>query len=106
VPGCSPSAPAAAACGQAATGDVEAAERTARVAIVEYDRFPRALSARTQLLLGQLQRRQRQKDTATETLKQAFAAFEDVGTPLWADRARAELARTKRRPAPRRAHSP
>ena len=61
---------------QAATGDVEPAERTARVAIVEYDRFPRALTARTQLLLGQLQRRQRQKDTATETLKQAFAAFE------------------------------
>ena len=55
-------------------------------------RFERA---RTQLLLGALQRRQRQKGTATETLKQALAAFEDIGTPLWADRARAELARTK-----------
>ena len=47
-------------------------------------RFERA---RTQLLLGQLQRRQRQKDSATETLKHALAAFEEVGTPLWADRA-------------------
>ena len=28
-------------------------------------------------------------------MKQALAAFEDIGTPLWADRARAELARTK-----------
>ena len=83
-------------------GDVEAAERMARQAMVEHDRIPmRFERARTQLLLGQLQRRQRQKDTATETLKQALAAFEDIGTPLWADRARAELARTEVAPAPR-----
>ena len=34
------------------------------------------------------------KDTATVTLNQALAAFEEIGTPPWADRARAELART------------
>ncbi len=80
----------------AARGDVDAAERMARQALVEHDRIPmRFERARTQLLLGQLQRRQRQKGSATETLKQALAAFEDIGTPLWADRARAELARTK-----------
>jgi DNA-binding CsgD family transcriptional regulator len=79
-----------------ARGDVDAAERMARQALVEHDRIPmRFERARTQLLLGALQRRQRQKGTATETLKQVLAAFEDVGTPLWADRARAELARTK-----------
>jgi len=49
--------------------------------------------ARTQLLLGQLQRRQRQKDAATITLTEALAAFEGMNTPLWTDRARNELAR-------------
>jgi DNA-binding CsgD family transcriptional regulator len=80
----------------AARGDVDAAERMARQALVEHDRIPmRFERARTQLLLGALQRRQRQKGTATGTLNQALAVFEDIGTPLWADRARAELARTK-----------
>ena len=84
----------------AARGDVDAAEQMARQALVEHDRIPlRFERARTQLLLGQLQRRQRQKDTATQTLKQALAAFEDIGTPLWADRARAELARTNVAPS-------
>jgi DNA-binding CsgD family transcriptional regulator len=51
--------------------------------------------ARTQLLLGQLQRRQRQKESAGATLREAQRAFDALGTPLWADRARAELARAK-----------
>jgi DNA-binding NarL/FixJ family response regulator len=50
--------------------------------------------ARTQLLLGQLQRRLRRKQAAEATLNDALRAFEDIGTPLWADRARAELTRT------------
>jgi len=44
-------------------------------------------------LLGQLQRRQRQREAASVTLREALAAFEDLGTPLWAERARAELNR-------------
>jgi DNA-binding NarL/FixJ family response regulator len=51
--------------------------------------------ARTQLLLGQLLRRRRQKETAAAALRDALGAFEAVGTPLWADRARAELERVK-----------
>jgi DNA-binding NarL/FixJ family response regulator len=51
--------------------------------------------ARTQLLLGQIQRRQRQKDVAASTLGEALDAFEALGTPLWADRARTELQRVK-----------
>jgi DNA-binding CsgD family transcriptional regulator len=79
----------------AARGDVDAAELMARQALIEHDRIPiRFERARTELLLGQLQRRQRRKDTATATLKEALATFEDIGTPFWADRARAELART------------
>jgi DNA-binding NarL/FixJ family response regulator len=50
--------------------------------------------ARTQLLLGRLQRRQRRKDVASRTLQEALAVFEDLDVPLWADRARAELSRT------------
>jgi DNA-binding CsgD family transcriptional regulator len=84
----------------AARGDVDAAEQMARQSLVEHERtLMRFERARTQLLLGQLQRRQRQKDSAAATLKQALAAFDDIGTPLWADRARAELARTNVAPS-------
>jgi DNA-binding CsgD family transcriptional regulator len=55
--------------------------------------------ARTQLLLGQLERRQRKKEAATATLQEALQSFEDMGAPLWADRARAELARVKVAPS-------
>ncbi len=80
----------------AALGDVEAAARTAQDAMAEHDRLPMPFErARTQLLLGQLQRRQRQKDTSTRTFREALQTFESMGTQLWADRARAELARTK-----------
>ena len=54
------------------------------------DAFERA---RTQLLVGQLHRRNRQKDAASQALREALAAFETMGTPLWAERARAELGR-------------
>ncbi|MCW2628138.1 MAG: transcriptional regulator, luxR family [Mycobacterium sp.] len=78
----------------AAQGDVEAAARKAQDAMAEHDRLPMPFErARTQLLLGQLQRRQRQKESARATLREALQAFDAMGTPLWADRARAELAR-------------
>ena len=49
--------------------------------------------ARTQLLVGQLQRRQRKREVASATLREALATFEGLGMPLWAERARAELKR-------------
>lgn len=80
----------------AARGDVVAAERVAHEAMTEHQRLPMPFErARTQLLLGQLQRRQRRKEDAATTLHEALRAFEDMGTPLWAEHARAELARTK-----------
>jgi len=79
----------------AATGDVAAADRLAQDAMAEHERLPMPFErARTLLLLGQLQRRQRHKEAAAATLHEALQAFETMGTPLWADRARAELART------------
>jgi ATP/maltotriose-dependent transcriptional regulator MalT len=79
----------------AANGDIAAADRMARHAMTEHERLPMPFErARTQLLLGQLQRRQRQKEVATATLREALRAFDAMGTPLWANKARAELART------------
>ncbi len=78
----------------AARGDVIAASRAVEQAMAEHDRLPMPFErARTQLLAGQLQRRQRQKDQAATTLREALKTFEDLNTPLWADRARDELAR-------------
>jgi DNA-binding NarL/FixJ family response regulator len=80
----------------AARGDVVAAEQIAQQAMTEHQRLPMPFErARTQVLLGQLQRRQRRKEPAAATLHEALRAFEAMGTPLWAERARAELARTK-----------
>ncbi|MDT5207670.1 MAG: hypothetical protein QOF67_85, partial [Mycobacterium sp.] len=80
----------------AATGDIAAATEMAEQAMAEHERLPMPFErARTQLLLGQLQRRQRQKESAGATLREAQRAFDALGTPLWADRARAELARAK-----------
>jgi DNA-binding CsgD family transcriptional regulator len=80
----------------AARGDLDAAVDSARAAMSEHDRLPMPFErARTQLLLGQLLRRQRSE--ATGVLREALAAFEKLGTTLWADRARAELAGAKPR---------
>jgi DNA-binding NarL/FixJ family response regulator len=78
----------------AGRGDLNAATAAAQVAMTEHGRLPMPFErARTQLLLGQLQRRQRHRDTATATLRDALHTFERLGTTLWADRVRAELAR-------------
>lgn len=78
----------------AASGDFAAGARAAEDAMVHHDRVPMPFErARTQLLLGQLQRRQRQKRTASTTLRGALEVFERLDTPLWAKRARADLAR-------------
>jgi DNA-binding CsgD family transcriptional regulator len=81
---------------QAARGDVEGAVQSARRALTEHDRLPMPFErARTQLLLGQLIRRDRSE--ATAVLRDALATFEELGTRLWADRARAQLAGTRSR---------
>ncbi|GJF11587.1 transcriptional regulator [Mycolicibacterium cyprinidarum] len=79
----------------AAHGDVPAGELMAHQAMAEHDALPMPFErARTQLILGQLQRRLRQKHTAAANLTEALQTFEGLGTPLWAQRAQAELART------------
>lgn len=78
----------------AANGDVAGALASARLAIVEHQRLPMPFElARTQVVLGELLRRSRQKGAA-QTLADALATFERMGAALWVDRARDELSRT------------
>ena len=53
---------------------------------------------RTLLCLGTVRRRTQQKKAAREALEQARAIFEELGAPLWAEKARAELRRISGRP--------
>jgi DNA-binding CsgD family transcriptional regulator len=88
----------------AAQGDLDAAVDAVQRAMVEHKRLLMPFErARTQLLLGQLQRRQRQKSSATASLGEALQTFEDLHTTLWADRVRGELVRTKVGPSGRTA---
>lgn len=79
----------------AAHGDIAAAEQSARRAMAEHESLPMPFErARTQLVLGQLQRRLRRKSAAATILTDALHTFRHLGTPLWAQRAQAELSRT------------
>jgi ATP/maltotriose-dependent transcriptional regulator MalT len=78
----------------AAHGDLDDALRFAERAMAQHDRLPMPFErARTQLLLGQLQRRHRRRDAAAATLRAALATFERLNAPLWAARARSSLER-------------
>ena len=80
----------------AATGDLDAAIAAAQTALTQHARVPMPFEqARTQLLLGQLLRRQRRREAATAMLRAALATFEDLGATLWAQRARASLERAE-----------
>jgi DNA-binding CsgD family transcriptional regulator len=73
---------------------LEAAERS----LVELDGVPAPFErARTLLVTGQIRRRRKEKRPARVALRAAVAAFDELGTPIWAERARAELARVPER---------
>ncbi len=77
-----------------ARGELEAAEQAALEALVHHGRLPMPFeTARTQLLLGQIQRRRRRKQAGQASVGAALATFEQLGSGLWAQRARAELDR-------------
>jgi DNA-binding CsgD family transcriptional regulator len=87
----------------AAEGDPEAALPHFEEALREHERMPGPFEkGRTLLALGQVQRRLKQKRAARETLTAALSIFEQVGTPLWAEKARVELGRIGGRAVPRR----
>lgn len=79
---------------RAAQGDLHGALAAAEEALAEHENLPLPFErARTLLALGQIQRRLRHRRAAAVTLQEAAAAYEALGNPLWAARARAELER-------------
>jgi DNA-binding CsgD family transcriptional regulator len=85
----------------AAHGELQEALLSLENALVEHERVSMPFEeARTLLALGATRRRARIKRPAREALEQALASFEQLGARLWADKARAELARISGRPAP------
>jgi DNA-binding CsgD family transcriptional regulator len=86
----------------AAAGDYETALDHLEHARQRFDELPGQWPfqlARTQLALGEVRRRARQKHAAKEALEQALEIFERLGAPLWVERARAELAQIGGRPS-------
>ena len=78
----------------AAKGQVEAGMASAERAVAAFDRLHLPFElARARLVLGEVQRRAKQRKAARETLDLAIAGFEALGAHLWVDRARAEQAR-------------
>jgi DNA-binding CsgD family transcriptional regulator len=78
----------------AANSDTTGALAHFEAALLEHERSPGPFErARTLLARGTVQRRARKWRLARESLTAALAIFEEVETPLWADKARAELAR-------------
>jgi DNA-binding NarL/FixJ family response regulator len=78
----------------AAEGDLDGAHAALASALDHLALAPLPLElARTLLLLGQVQRRRKQKAAAREALERSAAIYDGVGATLWAERARGELTR-------------
>ncbi len=84
----------------AARGDLPAALDFLDDAMKHHERLPMPFElGRTLLVQGTIRRRAKQKRPAREALEQALGIFERLGAPLWAAKARTELARVSgRRP--------
>ena len=79
---------------QAARGDVDSAFTDFERALAEHARSPDPFHrARTLLAVGRTRRRAGHAKAARSTLDDALVGFERLGSPLWADQTRAELAR-------------
>ncbi len=78
----------------AAEGDVPASLRELERAVEIHAPVGIAVEfGRSLFALGVSRRRDRQKRAAREVLEQAFEAFTETDTPLWADRVREEISR-------------
>jgi DNA-binding CsgD family transcriptional regulator len=76
----------------AARGDFEASFEAFACALAEHERVPMPFErARTLLALGAAQCRARRRAEARASLQQALRIFQELGTPVWAEKAHAEL---------------
>jgi DNA-binding CsgD family transcriptional regulator len=78
---------------EAARGQLDAAGGMLQAALADDASGQPFEHGRTLLALGSVQRRNRKKAPAREALTAAAERFGQLGAPLWADRAEAELAR-------------
>jgi DNA-binding CsgD family transcriptional regulator len=85
-----------------ATRDLARAVTSFEEALVQHERVAMPFErARTLLALGTARRRAGERRAARECLQHALALFEQLGAAIWAQKARAELARIAgRAPAP------
>ena len=84
----------------AAEGDLEGAFAALERSLAALDGLPFPLErGRTLLSLGVVRRQGQQKKAAREVFDDALEIFEDLGARLWAEKARAELARISGRRA-------
>jgi DNA-binding CsgD family transcriptional regulator len=82
-----------------ASGDDEQALTALDDAVAMFARLPLPLDqGRALLVLGSAQRRASRRRDARASLERAAAIFDDRGAPLWAEKARRELARIGGRP--------
>jgi DNA-binding CsgD family transcriptional regulator len=78
----------------AAEGDLDAAEGRLEEALERAARLDQPFeTARTTLVAGSVHRRLKHRRAAREALERALSTFEELGTPLWSDKARSELSR-------------
>jgi DNA-binding CsgD family transcriptional regulator len=86
---------------QAAEGALEAAIASCEQALEVHERMPVPFErARTLLIYGTILRRIKRRKAAREAIEAALSIFEALPAPVWADNARAELARIGGRAAP------
>ena len=82
----------------AAHGRLDEALAAAERSLLFFEGLPMPFErARTLFVIGQLHRRRREKRLARQAMTEALATFERLETPVWAERARAELARIPQR---------
>ena len=78
----------------AAEGRLEPALEATETALRMHAQHPLPFErARTLLVRGVIQRRAKQRRAARDSISQALSIFDEIGARLWAERARAELAR-------------
>jgi DNA-binding CsgD family transcriptional regulator len=85
---------------QAAEGELGAARESCEQALAVHERMPSPFErARTLLIYGAILRREKRRKAAREAIEAALSIFETLPAPVWAENARAELARIGGRPA-------
>ena len=78
----------------ASEGELPAAVSACEEALAVHASLPQPFDlARTLLAQGVVQRRAKRRRAARETLERALGIFDELGAALWAEKARAELAR-------------